>query len=185
MSKNAELTTVETAWLKFEVGHEAEYLGTLSDEDLEKEMDADFGAMTELEQIRLNKAAAKLQRVIGGVLESERAGSDVRSGLRVAADDGDGEDGHGIAAQRGYAPLQRQLAFGDAIFGLGIATKRPREIVIVGKLPKGARMLRIGEFSFALLRTDDAEVTRCQGLGEWRLRELLEASPPPDIELIV
>lgn len=184
MSKKAELTDAETAWLKFEVSLEAEYLGALSDEDLEKELDADFGAMTELEQTRLNRAAAKLQRVIGGLLEGERAGSDIRLGLRVAADDGDEVDS-GTAAKRGYAPLQRQLAFGDAVFGLGIATKRPREIVIVGKLPKGARILRIGEFSFTLSATEDVEVNRCQGLGEWKLRELLDASPPPDIELIV
>jgi hypothetical protein len=86
-----------------------------------------------------------------------------------------------------YAPLfrPRQIVAGGRTFSLGVAKKRPREVVLVGPMPEHAVALRVGIRRIALVRTNDPNIYRCRDLGEPELKPLLDADPSPEIEIIV
>lgn len=186
MTKKAHPNNLSTRWLKLKVGLEADYLDALSEEEMAEELDQDLEAMSQLEQQRIGKGLDQLRTRIRNIVEAEQARilAYQQHGQRVAADHESADDGE-LRPARGYVPLARRFTIGSHSFGVGIATTRPREIVLLGELPEKAAALRIGGKRISLVATKDPHVHRCRDLGEPQLKSLLDVSPPPEIEIIV
>lgn len=185
-AKQAHSADPAIQWRKLKIGVEADYLDALSEDEIAQELDQDIDAMSDLEQKRVGKALDRLQGKIRNIVQAEQAKIHAYSqhGQRAAADH-QAPTPDSAQPNLGYAPLARSLVIAGRTFGLGVATKRPREIVLVGELPDNAIALRIGTRRVTLVATNDPRVHRCRDLGEPQLKTLLNSSPPPEIEIIV
>jgi hypothetical protein len=188
MTKKAHPNDIGNRWLKVKTALEADYLDVLSEEEIAQELDRELESMSDLEQKRAAKSLQRLEQRIRAIAETERArlGAYHQHGERAAADHGAGAEVQPKPLFP-YAPLSRprQIVAGGRTFNLGVAKKRPREVVLVGPMPEHAVALRVGIRRIALVRTNDPNIYRCRELGEPELKPLLDTDPLPEIEIIV
>ncbi len=186
MTKKAHPSEV-TMLRKLKIAAAVDSLDHLSDEELAQEFAGELVHTSDLMQKRANKSVDRLQRELAAIVQAEQAKLQAhhQQGERVAADHELSNEKNGTKSTLGYAPLPRRLDVGGRKFGLGVATARPREVVLVGELPDKAVALRIGARRLTLVPTKDPQVHRCRDLGEPQLKTLLDAKPAPEIEIIL
>lgn len=185
MTRKVHPMEASSSWIKLRAEIQGDYLDTLLDEEFEREFEGDDDEFSEIERARVAKSIGRLRKGLFEMLEATGARPQ-RPGVRAAADDGENTR---EAETNAYTLLPWSFAIGGRSYGVGLANEEPREIVLITKkkqqFPDGVAGLRIGDRDILLTQTADARVRRCRGLGEPRLRELLEISPSPSVRFLV